>query len=77
MELLLQPDKNLCCKLSIDNHPVIKTNDVVEIIDSKRFRWLGRKDEVINTGGIKVFAHQIESKLQSQFTVPIFYYSNE
>ena len=65
-------DDQSLLQISIDNHPVIKTNDLVELIDSKRFRWLGRKDEVINTGGIKVFAHQIESKLQAQFTVPFF-----
>jgi O-succinylbenzoic acid--CoA ligase len=67
-------DNQSLLQISIDNHPVIKTNDVVEIIDSKRFRWLGRKDEVINTGGIKVFAHQIESKLQAQFNVPFFHH---
>lgn len=65
-------DTQSLLQISIDNDTVVKTNDVVEIIDSKRFRWLGRKDEVINTGGIKVFAHQIESKLQAQFTVPFF-----
>jgi O-succinylbenzoic acid--CoA ligase len=65
-------DNQSLLQISIDNHPVIKTNDVVEIVDSKQFRWLGRKDEVINTGGIKVFAHQIESKLQTKFNVPFF-----
>jgi O-succinylbenzoic acid--CoA ligase len=59
-------------QIKIENQAPISTNDVVEIIDSTRFRWLGRQDEVINTGGIKVFAHQIESKLQSQFSVPFF-----
>ncbi len=58
--------------IRVEHQEAISTNDVVEIIDSKRFRWLGRQDEVINTGGIKVFAHQIESKLQAQFTVPFF-----
>lgn len=59
-------------QIKVDNQDVISTNDVVEIFDDTRFRWLGRLDEVINTGGIKVFAHQIESKLQSQFSMPYF-----
>ncbi|NJO69250.1 MAG: AMP-dependent synthetase [Bacteroidetes bacterium] len=40
------------------------TNDVVEIADENHFRWLGRFDHVINTGGIKVFPEQIERKLE-------------
>jgi O-succinylbenzoic acid--CoA ligase len=59
-------------QIKVENQEAISTNDVVEIIDSNRFRWLGRQDEVINTGGIKVFAHQIESKLHEQFNVPFF-----
>lgn len=59
-------------QIKVDDQEAISTNDVVEIIDSTRFRWLGRQDDVINTGGIKVFAHQIESKLQSKFSVPFF-----
>ena len=42
----------------------IVTNDIVEIVDDKRFRWLGRYDNVINTGGIKVYPEAIERKLQ-------------
>jgi len=39
------------------------TNDIVEIVDSSSFRWMGRQDHVINTGGIKVFPEQIEKKM--------------
>lgn len=59
-------------QIKVENQDAISTNDIVEILDSTRFRWLGRQDEVINTGGKKVFAHQIESKLQSQFSVSFF-----
>jgi O-succinylbenzoic acid--CoA ligase len=41
------------------------TNDVVEIVDSSHFRWFGRFDHVINSGGIKLFPEQIERKLES------------
>ena len=39
------------------------TNDVVELISDSEFQLLGRYDNVINTGGVKVFPEQIEKKL--------------
>lgn len=42
----------------------IVTNDIVEIKDEDEFKWLGRFDNVINSGGIKLFPEQIESKLK-------------
>lgn len=44
------------------DEPVV-TNDVVEIINDNQFIWLGRYDNVINSGGIKLFPEQIEEKL--------------
>ena len=41
----------------------IVTNDLVEIISDNQFKWLGRFDNVINSGGIKYFPEQIEAKL--------------
>lgn len=41
------------------------TNDIVELIDSRSFKWKGRYDNVINTGGIKVFPEEIERKIAS------------
>lgn len=45
--------------------PDIITNDLVEIISPTQFRWLGRADNVINSGGIKIFPEQVEKKLES------------
>ncbi len=45
-----------------DNKPVV-TNDLIELIDKDRFRWLGRYDHVINTGGIKIGIEQLEQKI--------------
>lgn len=36
------------------------TNDIVELCSPTRFRWLGRYDNVINSGGIKIFPEEIE-----------------
>ena len=42
---------------------VVVTNDVVEIVSASEFRWLGRYDNVINSGGIKLHPEEIEKKL--------------
>jgi len=39
------------------------TNDVVEIVSEKEFIWKGRFDNVINSGGIKIFPEEVEQKL--------------
>ena len=49
------------------------TNDVVQLIDDKHFVWLGRIDNVINTGGIKVFPEEIEPKLAKLIPHSRFY----
>jgi O-succinylbenzoic acid--CoA ligase len=41
----------------------IQTNDMVELISSTSFRWLGRADSVINSGGVKIHPEQVEKKL--------------
>lgn len=48
----------------ICDEPVV-TNDVVKVINDKQFIWLGRYDNVINSGGVKLFPEQIEEKLSS------------
>ena len=41
------------------------TNDIAEIRQDGTFRILGRKDSVINSGGIKIQAEEIEQKLSA------------
>lgn len=41
------------------------TNDIVELKDESSFRWLGRADSVINSGGVKIFPEQVEKKLET------------
>ena len=48
------------------------TNDIVNIISEKEFQWLGRYDNIINTGGIKVSAEDIERKLQPYINANFF-----
>ncbi len=41
----------------------IITNDVVQLISDTQFKWLGRFDNVINSGGVKLQPEEIEEKL--------------
>ncbi|WP_136481182.1 AMP-binding protein [Cognatitamlana onchidii] len=50
----------------------IVTNDLVNIVSETSFEWLGRIDNVINSGGIKLFPEQIEKKLQSKINEEFF-----
>lgn len=45
---------------------VVVTNDLVELINENQFRFLGRIDNVINSGGIKFIPEQIEEKLSAK-----------
>jgi O-succinylbenzoic acid--CoA ligase len=57
----------LAIKAEVTNNSLIVTNDRVEIIDSNKFRWLGRIDNVINSGGIKVQIEQVENVISEIF----------
>lgn len=46
----------------LQNSP-IETTDIVEIVSPSSFKWLGRSDFVINTGGVKIFPENIENKI--------------
>lgn len=51
---------------------IISTNDVVELISPTSFKWLGRFDNVINSGGIKLHPERIERILSRYITAPFF-----
>jgi O-succinylbenzoic acid--CoA ligase len=42
------------------------TNDLVEIIDGNQFKFLGRLDNIVNSGGVKINPEQIEEKLSEK-----------
>ncbi len=49
----------------------IITNDIAEIgKDGRHFRILGRKDNVIDSGGIKIQIEEVEALLKKYLTVP-------
>lgn len=57
-------DRNcLCIDAPSVADKTINTNDLVEILSSNKFKWLGRYDNIINSGGVKLIPEQIESRL--------------
>lgn len=48
------------------------TNDVVELTSPTGFRWLGRYDNAINSGGIKIHPEMLERDLAPFISVPYY-----
>ncbi|WP_242158474.1 AMP-binding protein [Aestuariivivens sediminis] len=78
-DIKINQDKRGCLiidapKLSDDT---IVTNDVVTLHGQNEFEWLGRYDNVINSGGIKLHPEAIESKLRKKIQEQFFIASEE
>jgi len=61
----------LCIKANYLEKEII-TNDVVELVEGRKFKWLGRIDNIINSGGIKVIPEKVElifEKIFDQFLI--------
>ncbi|MBF4518163.1 AMP-binding protein [Flavobacterium sp. ANB] len=56
---------------SISEEPIV-TNDLVDIIRENQFIFLGRIDNVINSGGVKLIPEQIEAKLIGKINARFF-----
>ena len=64
----IELDDRKCLVIKASQFPQkIITNDLVEITSPKQFKWLGRWDNVINTGGLKVIPEKIESEIEKIF----------
>jgi O-succinylbenzoic acid--CoA ligase len=65
--MLSLDDKNcLLIKAPSVSPDIIETNDIVEMVSENQFIWLGRYDNVVNSGGIKLIPEQIEEKLATR-----------
>lgn len=49
------------------------TNDVVELCGPYAFRWVGRADNVVNSGGVKLFPEEIERKINMFLPAETFF----
>ena len=50
----------------------LETNDLVDLRNEKSFKWLGRLDQVINSGGLKVLPEEVEEKIRPHLKSPFF-----
>jgi len=63
--IVLEKDERGCLVINaptISNKQIV-TNDIVRLIDDKHFTWLGRYDNIINSGGVKIIPESVEEKL--------------
>jgi O-succinylbenzoic acid--CoA ligase len=67
----------LCIKAAHLGDSVFITNDLVEMKDSKHFRYLGRLDNVINSAGLKIFPEKIEAEIEEIIGAPFYVTSIE
>jgi O-succinylbenzoic acid--CoA ligase len=58
----------LTIKSAVTNGETLVTNDLAEIISPEAFKWLGRIDNVINSGGFKVQTEKVERALEQAFS---------
>jgi O-succinylbenzoic acid--CoA ligase len=65
-DILISLDDRQClCIKAPYLEELIVTNDLVELINHQQFRWLGRIDHVINSGGVKIILDSLENKIQT------------
>ena len=50
----------------------IVTNDIVELVSEHQFVFVGRMDNIVNSGGIKLIPEKIESKLAAKMNRRFF-----
>ena len=50
----------------------LTTNDIVEIASPTEFRWIGRFDNVINSGGIKISPERLEKEIARYVDRPFY-----
>jgi O-succinylbenzoic acid--CoA ligase len=65
----ISQDSRGCLTISsaVTEDKTIITNDLIEILTANSFKWLGRIDHVINSGGVKVQVETLEKKIEYIF----------
>ena len=64
----ISTDDRGCLKIFAPNvnAEVLQTNDLVEIKNENQFKFLGRLDNVINSGGVKIFPETLEALVKKE-----------
>ncbi len=64
----LSQQGTLCIDAPLVANEQLITNDIAELNSARQFRIIGRTDNTINTGGIKVQIEEVERLLRPHFT---------
>lgn len=67
--VILGQDERGCLNVSgpMSNEEKIQTNDLINIVSGNTFTWLGRIDNVINSGGVKIILDQVDELIANVF----------
>ena len=67
--VIIRQDSRRCLIVAsaVTEEKEVVTNDLVEILSANTFKWLGRVDNVINSGGVKLQIETLERKVEQAF----------
>ena len=51
------------------NNALIQTNDIVEILNENEFQLVGRFDNIINSGGVKIQLEKVEKLIENEIKI--------
>jgi o-succinylbenzoate---CoA ligase len=51
------------------NNELVQTNDIVELISEKEFKLIGRFDNIINSGGVKIQLEKVEKLIEKEIQI--------
>lgn len=66
-EIGIDIDERGCLVIQVPHLDRVVTNDLVEIRDHNKFQWLGRWDNIVNSGGVKISPEKVEHQVSQEF----------
>ena len=70
VRLSLSPEQTLVIDAPLVSDERLTTNDVADLRPDGSFVILGRKDNIVNSGGVKIQVESVENQLRSLIPVP-------
>lgn len=69
-----ETDSRECLVIDNDDcsYKRLVTNDIVDLVSPSSFKWMGRYDNVIISGGLKIHPEDIEQKISGVLDCPFF-----
>lgn len=73
-DITIEQDERGCLIIhseALPTNPTV-TNDIVQMVDKNSFHWLGRADNMINSGGVKIIPEVLEKIIKPLFNTRYF-----